>query len=191
MDAATLPQSSNNWQARYRAGDLEVLFVRTFGERYRTRLQGGAEEPLYQPAASGDDWHRIVYAHDYFRSALHEIAHWCVAGEARRRQLDYGYWYAPDGRDAEQQRTFMTVEVAPQALELLFCAASGHPFRVSLDNLNGDPGDESAFAEAVFQRAVALLENPPQRAAQWIAALINHYGVITRLDKAKLAKVCQ
>ena len=86
--------------------------------------------------------------------ALHEVAHWCVAGPRRRCLDDYGYWYAPDGRDAAAQAEFLRVEVRPQALEALFCAACNHPFRVSLDNLDGDPGDEARFAADVQ----ALLE---------------------------------
>ncbi len=41
---------------------------------------------------------------DFFASALHEISHWCVAGKARREQVDFGYWYCPDGRDAMTQK---------------------------------------------------------------------------------------
>src|SRR3546814_2809228 len=54
------------------------------------------------------------------RRASDLVAHWCLAGAARRRQDDYGYWYAADGRDLEQQHLFEQVEVKPQALELLF-----------------------------------------------------------------------
>ncbi|EKF75003.1 hypothetical protein A11A3_06101 [Alcanivorax hongdengensis A-11-3] len=157
----------------YRSRDLEALFRATFFQSHDTVLEGGAAEPLYRPGSP----HRIVYSHDYFRSALHEIAHWCVAG-ARRRQLeDYGYWYAPDGRDAAQQAEFARVEVYPQALEALFCAACGHGFRVSLDNLSGDGGDEQGFALAVYQRAKASLDGGlAERPRRWCQALAAHYG---------------
>ncbi|MCG8439844.1 MAG: elongation factor P hydroxylase, partial [Pseudomonadales bacterium] len=112
----------------------------------------------------------------YFRSALHEIAHWCVAGDARRQLEDYGYWYAPDGRNAEQQTQFASVEVLPQAYEALFCAACGHDFRVSLDNLKGDGGDERGFAIRVYERAEALLaEGLSERVQRWCNALGQHY----------------
>ena len=137
--AATIPQSASQG---YASGELERLFRATFFDSHHTVLVGGASEPVYLPGHP----HQICYSHDYFRSALHEIAHWCVAGAARRQQEDYGYWYAPDGRSADQQAEFARVEVYPQALEALFCAACGHDFRVSLDNLNGDGGDEVAFA---------------------------------------------
>lgn len=66
------------------------------------------------------------------------ISHWCVAGKARREQVDFGYWYCPDGRDAMTQSQFEDVEVKPQAFEWLFCVAAGFPFNVSCDNLEGD-----------------------------------------------------
>ena len=157
----------------HRAQDLEQLFAQTFAAGYQTVLVGGAEEPLYQPGSP----HRIVYTRDYFRSALHEVAHWCVAGEARRQQPDYGYWYAPDGRDALQQRAFEQVEVKPQALEMLFCEACGHPFAVSLDNLEGAAEGSQEFVLAVTARAAmyrAQADN--QRWARWVSVLRAHYG---------------
>ncbi len=53
----------------------------------------------------------------FYASALHEIAHWCIAGENRCQQVDYGYWYEPNGRSEERQFEFEKVEVKPQALE--------------------------------------------------------------------------
>ncbi|MBZ2187511.1 elongation factor P hydroxylase [Alcanivorax sp. JB21] len=163
----------------HRAQDLEALFAQTFAAHYNTVLCGGAEEPLYQPGAP----HRIVYTRDYFRSALHEVAHWCVAGEKRRQLPDYGYWYAPDGRDAVQQQAFEQVEVRPQALELLFCEACGHPFSVSLDNLEGLSGvlGEAASRNDAFARAVASqaevfrAQAREQRWARWVRVLRAHY----------------
>jgi elongation factor P hydroxylase len=52
---------------------------------YRTRIIGGFAEPFYK-AASGDAFAEIRFTHDYERSALHELGHWCVAGEQRREQ---------------------------------------------------------------------------------------------------------
>ena len=168
--AATIPQSASQV---YASGDLEYLFRATFFDSYHTVLVGGASEPVYLPGRP----HQICYTRDYFRSALHEIAHWCVAGAARRQQEDYGYWYAPDGRSADQQAEFSRVEVYPQALEALFCAACGHDFRVSLDNLNGDGGDETAFALKVKVKAERLLaEGLAERQARWCEVLKTAYG---------------
>lgn len=152
--------------------ELENLFRDVFLDRYATLLKGGAEEPFYQASTQAGAPHRIHYTRDYFRSALHEVAHWCVAGPQRRALDDYGYWYAPDGRDAVQQAQFMRVEVRPQAYEALFCAACDHPFRVSLDNLAGEAGDEAAFSAAVYRQAVSYNEQGlAERPALWIAAL--------------------
>jgi elongation factor P hydroxylase len=131
------------------AQHIERIFSCCFFARYRTRLQGGGEEPLYRPAAGGEDAHVIIYRHDYVASALHEVAHWCIAGPRRRRLVDYGYWYAPDGRSPAQQRAFERVEVEPQALEWVFAEAWGSPFVLSADNVEGH-----ALPSETFERSV-------------------------------------
>ncbi len=108
--------------------------------------------------------------------SLVELAHWCVAGAARRQLADFGYWYAPDGRTAEQQGAFEQVEVKPQALEWLFCEAAGHPFRVSLDNLSGDATDPTPFKTRVVEQVQSYLsQGIPERPARFINALLTHY----------------
>lgn len=118
------------------ATDIETIFNSGVGLSYNTVLRGGAEEPFYQAPTAAKPQATIWYRSDYVRSALHELAHWCVAGPERRLRDDYGYWYAPDGRTPEQQRLFFQVEVHPQAIERLFCEALEIPFEVSVDNLN-------------------------------------------------------
>ena len=110
---------------------LVGLFNATFEQSDRTMLQGGADEPYYVPGEPNS----IFFREDFVRSALHEVAHWCVAGERRRTLPDYGYWYSPDGRDANQQQAFFTVEARPQAIERYFCEAIGIPFSPSIDNV--------------------------------------------------------
>jgi len=100
-----------------------------------TRLVGGFPEPFYR-AADGDAPAEIQFTRNYERSALHELAHWCVAGNTRRQHDDYGYWYEPDGRSSEQQKLFFEVEVKPQAIESHFCDALQITFDVSVDNLD-------------------------------------------------------
>lgn len=56
------------------------IFDRCFSEDYNTRLIRGDDEPIYLPADEQEDYNRIVFAHGYYASALHEISHWCVAG---------------------------------------------------------------------------------------------------------------
>lgn len=138
---------------------LIELFNQCFRERFQTLLVAGGTEPEYRPAEAGEPYHRILFANGYFASGLHEIAHWCVAGPARRQLYDYGYWYQPDGRTRAQQQEFERVEVRPQAYEWLLSLAAGHRFHFSADNLSASPGGPSdSFRQAVWQCARDTLD---------------------------------
>lgn len=152
------------------------LVVQSFNSLFlcshNTCVEGGADEPLYQPASGENTQHRIIFSHDYVASALHEISHWCIAGYERRQYLDYGYWYAPDGRTDEQQSEFEKVEVKPQALEWIMATACKLPFRLSADNLNSDSGPSESFRLAVFKQVKVYCEfGLPKRANQFTHAL--------------------
>ena len=121
-------------------------------QHHGTRLIGGFHEPFYK-AAETDTMAEVQFTRDYERSALHELAHWCIAGKQRRLVNDYGYWYVPDGRSDEQQRLFYTVEAKPQAVEKHFCSALELPFEVSADNLgNYSRADMEAFSGRVDEQ---------------------------------------
>lgn len=160
------------------------VFNDLFRGRFNTELVGGGEEPFYQAATAGRGPHRVIFRHDYVASALHESAHWCIAGEARRGLDDYGYWYSPDGRDARAQRAFEAVEARPQALEWLFSAAAGVAFRVSVDNLDGAPEcDGFPFKLAVWQALQGYLrQGLPPRAAAFQQALALAFKLPLELD---------
>ncbi len=111
--------------------EIVHIFNEDFGEVNQFILRGGAEEPCYLPGMPSVIWFR----RDYVRSALHEIAHWFIAGSSLREILDYRYWYVPEERTQEVQRAFFLVERERQALETIFCDAIGIDFEVSLDNL--------------------------------------------------------
>jgi elongation factor P hydroxylase len=161
---------------------LVSLFNDIFVSGEFTCLESGGEEPVYLPAENGEP-HRIVFTRDYFASALHEIAHWCVAGPGRRQLPDYGYWYAPDGRTAEQQAEFERLEVRPQALEWLFSVAAGYRFRVSADNLVQGLGASEAFKDAIHRQVLHhCAVGVSQRVSAFLKALIRHYGTATDLD---------
>lgn len=148
--------------------DVERIFDGLFAPRLDTILRGGAAEPLYEPGRPNV----LRYREDYVASALHEVAHWCVAGPARRALVDFGYWYEPDGRSRDQQDLFERVEVKPQAMEWLFAEACGWGFVLSADNVDGDCGPSAAFAEAVqAQRAAYLRDGLPRRADRFREAL--------------------
>lgn len=159
------------------ARDLERLFDARFGTSHRTVLAGGGDEPLYEPPRDGVAG-RIVYRLDYFASALHEVAHWCVAGARRRERVDFGYWYVPDGRSASQQAEFESVEVRPQALEWIFADACRFPFRLSADNAMGGLGPSPEFARAVAAEKERLLARLPARAAAWRDDLAAFYAAL-------------
>ena len=94
-----------------------------------------------------------------------------------RELVDFGYWYCPDGRDAQTQGQFEDVEVKPQALDWLFCVAAGYPFNVSCDNLEGDfEPDRVVFQRRVHAQVMDYLANGiPERPARFIKALQNYY----------------
>lgn len=166
----------------HQINDIIALFNQCFLEQYNTRLVKGGDEPIYLPANAEQPQHELHFAHGFYRSALHESAHWLIAGEDRRQQVDFGYWYQPDGRSAEQQRVFEQVEVKPQALEWILSKAAGIRFQVSVDNLNGEATDARPFKQAVFNQVLQYIEQGlPQRAGRLRAALCEFYGTGERL----------
>ena len=165
--------------------DLSVTeqIVRVFNtcfagaEGLNTRLQGGAPEPFYRPADAQQPYHVVEFTLDYAASALHEAAHWCVAGSARRLLPDYGYWYAPDGRSTAQQAEFERVEVKPQALEWIFAQACGLRFRVSADNLDAGLGPSDQFKRNIWLQVLSYCrDGMNSRARQFALALATAFG---------------
>lgn len=162
--------------------DWLILHFNHWFSYHNVRLVRGDFEPEYFPATA-DEPARIQFAHGFFNSALHEISHWCIAGAHRRTLSDLGYWYAPDGRSAEQQQLFEKVEIVPQAIEWMFATAFSRKFRVSLDNLTGEAGQGSHFKDNVFtqvQRYFTAQATLPRDAA----AFIHYICQTTRQGKA-------
>ncbi len=166
---------------------LITCFNDTFFTTYNTRLVAGDSEPYYLPAYKGEvleqkPYHQIIFAHFFIASALHEVAHWCVAGDKRRQLPDYGYWYCPDGRSAAEQKKFEQVEVKPQAIEWVFSKALQKPFRISKDNIDNSEGliKDTEFEIAVLQQVYFYCEHGlPSRAEQFRSALVNLLGTTT------------
>jgi elongation factor P hydroxylase len=158
--------------------DLIMLFNDLFRESCRTILVRGGDEPEYLPASEPEGLARVVFARGFYASALHEISHWCIAGEHRRTLYDYGYWYCPDGRTREQQQAFERVEIKPQAIEWLFSLAAGSKFHISVDNLAGDgAADEAGFRHNVNNQVATYLQlGLPVRAQQFFDTLAHFYG---------------
>lgn len=165
------------------------VFDKLFASEFNTRLLGGAVEPVYIPAghSAADisdgsctdicDFHRLFFREDYFSSALHEAAHWCIAGAERRLKVDFGYWYNPDGRSQVQQSVFEQAETKPQALEWMFSVACGEKFRISADNLAANIGASDAFIQAVAGQAQAWCGSPmPSRGEQLLMGLAREFA---------------
>lgn len=143
---------------QHRIEDLIPLFNGLFLETLNTELVAGDDEPVYLPASAEYPHHRIIFAHGFFASALHEIAHWCVAGPERRKLEDFGYWYKPDGRSALEQQEFEQVEQRPQAYEWILSVSAGKRFHFSADNLSGEVGASDSFKASVAARARQTIE---------------------------------
>lgn len=168
--------------------DLITLFNQCFEQEFNTRLEKGGEEPVYLPANEHCSYNALYFAHGFFSSALHECSHWLIAGDYRRTLEDFGYWYIPDGRNAEQQILFQQVEVKPQAMEWILSVAAGHKFRVSIDNLNGSEADTQIFKEAVYQQVLRYCEQGLSvRAARLRQALSRFYKTSLILDGAQFS----
>lgn len=163
--------------------DIIRIFNQCFAEEYNTRLEKGGDEPIYLPANDERSYNVIYFARGFYSSALHEIAHWLVAGKERRKLEDFGYWYEPDGRSEQRQRDFEKVEVKPQALEWILATAANFRFFASSDNLNGNPGDTAPFKQAVYEQVKFYAEKGlPKRAETLRQALAKFYGTADCID---------
>ena len=156
---------------------IEDAFSKCFLKKYKTILEGGAKEPFYVPDEAGKGLNKLYYREDYLSSALHEVAHWCLAGEARRKSIDFGYWYVPEGSSAAQQAKFNSVQARPQALEWLFSLACNCHFQLSLDNhLDLDIRDKDKFACSVAQEAKTfILKGLPNRAKSFFIQITRSF----------------
>ena len=158
------------------ANDLELIFQQCFAVDYNTQLVGGANEPLYRPADDKNSDNKIFYRENFFSSALHEVAHWCIASNKRRQLLDFGYWYDGSCRNNAQQAEFQSVELVPQAIELLFSQACHYSFEVSIDNFSVPLSDITIFDREVKAKAKQLSSSGlPDRAAIFLQALTTYY----------------
>ena len=176
-------------EPQYVFGLIE-LFNGLFLVTHNTELVLGKDEPIYLPADETYPHHRVIFAHGFFSSAMHEIAHWCVAGPERRLREDFGYWYEPDGRSLEQQKAFEQVEIKPQAIEWILTKACGRKFRVSTDNLaigvSGIEYDDSNFKRNIWLEVQRRFEEGfTDRMKLLSEALIERFQSGIVLDKSQ------
>ncbi|CAA0089552.1 Elongation factor P hydroxylase [Zhongshania aliphaticivorans] len=142
-------------------------------------ISGGADEPYYRAPKDGVNA-TIFFKENYPRSLLHEISHFCLAGDRRRGVDDFGFWYSPCGRSEEEQQKFEAVEARPQGLEKLFCEIVGLKFSPSLDDFSGKPLSKS-FLVGLNAAYKEMLENPPLTASRALSGL-REFMAIHRMD---------
>lgn len=158
---------------------IEKAFNHWAIPKYNTLLQGGFAEPFYKTfhrdEAGKLQSAEIQYRENFLRSALHEISHWCIAGNERRLMDDFGYWYNEENRNQDQQNEFYKVEIRPQAIEMRLCEALNIPFNISADNLNANNlGEIDSFRQAVMLQYEEYKKNDfPHRASEIIIHLQN------------------
>lgn len=133
-------------------------------------IEGGAEEPFYA-AAKGNAGATIYFRSNYPRSLLHEISHYCLAGDRRRKLDDFGYWYSPCGRTLEEQQRFELAEARPQGLEKVMCELLGIKFSPSLDDFSGR-SPSSVFLKSVEKAYQEMLQNPPFTAKKALSGIL-------------------
>ncbi|MCW8879585.1 MAG: elongation factor P hydroxylase [Kangiellaceae bacterium] len=154
---------------------LEILinsFNQLFAVSENTLLKAGADEPFYRAPCDGEPG--VIFSReDYFSSALHEIAHWCIAGIERRKIDDFGYWYKPEGRTKQEQLEFEQVEVKPQAIEWALSLACDHPFHFSADNLSQEIDASEEFKSKVTKQLSQYLDDGLPARAQALFEYLN------------------
>lgn len=142
-------------------------------------IKGGIAEPFY--AAPRVNVGSIIYFRsNYPRSLLHEMSHYCLAGDRRRNVDDFGYWYTPCGRTIEEQQRFEIVEARPQGLEKVMCEIVGIKFMPSLDDFSGRPPTEE-FLKNLEVAYKEMLINPPPTAKRALSGLTVHKKIINRV----------
>jgi elongation factor P hydroxylase len=157
------------------AARIAQVFNAEFLDSHNTLMSGGAAEPLYEPAV-GCQPSRIVFTHDYPASALHEAAHWCLAGRVRRSRRDYGYWYVPGPRTAQQRRAFFAAEAQVQALEAIFAQTCNVRFVVSADDFAASPEEIDEFRQRIQECIAHRRKCLPERARRFCDALTRAFS---------------
>ena len=153
-------------------------FNSVFADSHQVQLRGGGAEPDYLPPRAGAPA-QLVARQDFAASALHEVAHWCVAGARRRLLPDYGYRYVPPPRGELGQAQFFALERRVQAVELLFSQIAGVRFVASADDPDFALTELWRFEQQVRAQVAGWQQGtsqdaPPPRATQFACALARH-----------------
>ena len=148
------------------AAQIVRVFDQCFVQSHATRLRGGGVEPLYLPGTE-TELAQLIFRADYAASALHEIAHWCLAGCERRLQTDFGYRYIQPPRSVPEQARFYRLELRSQSLEWHFSQAAGVAFNVSTDNF-ADDGNVAADILSLEKTFSKQLSQQHEHTRNWL-----------------------
>lgn len=168
------------------ADAIACLFSDSIGSQYNTVLRGGGSEPLYQPSYSGLPA-VLTFRDDFPASALHEVAHWCIAGPQRLLQEDFGYEYISAPRSPAQQALFFKAEQRTQCLERAFARALGVPFQPSADNLNADLDAFSRSLDAYEPQLQCWLESSSGARAKRFIQQLTGLGIALQAHRGSAA----
>ena len=107
-------------------------------------------------------YNRIIFAARFYASGLHgDFTGCCIAGKARREQVDFVTGIIRIGRDATTQGQFEDVEVNRRP-GLAVLRGGGFPVqRESCDNLEGDSEPDCHLPALEFMQVMEYLEKDP------------------------------
>ena len=148
--------------------EVAAVFNCTFSD-HSVVMHGEYREPMYIP---GMDVAELRYTLDHTALALHEAAHWCIAGRRRRRNTDYGYFYEPPPRSGMHRVRFEDVDIEAQSVEVLLAEAAGSQFQPSSDDVDVPLFLLEAFSSRILERARERRQvGLPKRADKFRVAL--------------------
>jgi elongation factor P hydroxylase len=153
------------------------LFNAEFKDSENTSIAESPDEPIYLPANETESLNQILYTAGSYTSVLHEISHWCIAGEGRRKQVDYGYWYKPDFQTPKESELYTQFEAKTHGIEWIFSLAAGVPFYIIPNNLSAGFEVSQDLKEAVYRATLNYLNKGlPISAERFKHALLKYYG---------------
>ncbi|XPE56836.1 elongation factor P hydroxylase [Shigella flexneri] len=123
----------------------------------------------------------LVFAHGFLASALHEIFTRVSPVKQKREQVDFGYWYCPDGRDAETKGQFEDVEVKPQAFDCVVARGGGFRSTLAATTWKVTLNRTIVFQRRVHAQVMTYLTRgiPSRPATLWTTQLLPYAEPLT------------
>ncbi len=156
--------------------ELINLFNEQFKVSEHTILVETENDPLYLPIDASCEFNRIFCTKNSFASIFHEIAHWCIAGLARRKLVDYGYWCKLEDRSPEEQQLHRNYEKKTQAIEWIFSVAANTKFLIIPDNAPHSFEASEEYKQGIYTMTMHYLDQGlPPRAEIFKNSLLAFY----------------